>query len=363
MNPPRLSLLSICLLLYTATTPGFAQTTPPPPPPTATPTPATQPTDARITLSVMPFAVPEGEEQAGIDLAEVLSLLLADAPGYRVVERRELDRLIAEQGLNLTGLVETADAVKIGRLVGAKVMVVGRVFELGQSRMMTVKLIGTETSLISGVVERAGIDQPLDGMILPLSAKIAEKLTSEGDRLLAAPTPPDPLPGLIAKLKGRDLPVIAVFVREEDARTADIPDPAIETEIKRQLIAAGATLRDLPQNELAQWLGEDNTLNREGWPRSLQGVDLVITGEGFSEPAGTLGSLRIATARGEINVISRAEGRVVLAEAATGRAVDLAPQLAGKAALENVGRDLGMSVLKYLDTTAPPREDPGLEGR
>ena len=308
-------------------------------------------TDKTITVSVLPFATPEGEEKTGEDVGEIISLLLSAEPGFRVVEREALDLLTQELGLSLTGLVDTADAVKVGKLIGADIIIVGRVFELGSSRMMTAKLIGSETSLIDGAVERGKLDSPIDELVFALSEKAVTALRERGAGLLPDEAPTDPALALIEKLKGAKLPAVAVVVREQERDNIDrgeAPDPAVETEIKRVLIEAGITVKDVPHNELAEWVEADAEAGRQTWPRSLDGVGLVITGEGFSELGGSIGSLRIAIARAEINAIDRQTGEIVVAQSATARSVDLAPGPAGKSALEKAGRQLSLHILEYL---------------
>lgn len=52
---------------------------------------------------------------------------LSARPGFTVIERRELDRLLGEQRLQLTGLVSAKEAVGIGKLSGAEAVLMGLV--------------------------------------------------------------------------------------------------------------------------------------------------------------------------------------------------------------------------------------------
>ena len=66
-----------------------------------------------------------------------------------------------------------------------------------------------------------------------------------------------------------------------------------------------------------------------------------------------MGRLRFASARAEVNVIRRRDGRIVLADRATTRGVDLAEQVAGKTALQKAGRRLAASLLRALADPPP----------
>ncbi|MBB6431712.1 CsgG/HfaB family protein [Algisphaera agarilytica] len=314
---------------------------------------------APLTVTVLPFESPAHSEFSGADASEIIAMLLSSDPAFRVVDRQVLDEVLQEQALSLTGLADTNEAVKVGKLVGAKLIVAGRTFELGDSRMMTAKIIGTETTLLKGVVERGNLDTPSDQMLLKLSEEIVQTLKEHGGSLVAQDRPTDPVPDLLTALKERELPTIAVFVAEEETgapRVPQVPDPAVETEIKSLLAAAGVTVKDIPLNELAEWAQAEGWNDARGWPRSLDGVDYVITGEAFSERGGQLGQLHVAGARSEINMISRQTGTIVLAEAQTARGVDLSPALSGKNALQAAGRAQGIEVLRYLEENSQPAE-------
>ena len=47
-----------------------------------------------------------------------------------MVERAELEKILGEQELGLSGTVSADTAAKVGNLTGAKVLVTGRVFKL-----------------------------------------------------------------------------------------------------------------------------------------------------------------------------------------------------------------------------------------
>lgn len=311
-----------------------------------------------LAVSVLPFVVPEHSDIDGGQVSEIVALLLSAEPGFRVVDRQTLDQVLDEQALSATGLVQTNEAVKVGRLVGARLIVVGRSFELGDSRVMTAKIIGTETTLLEGVVERGTLDTPADAMLLSLSEKVVQTLRERGASLVARDEPTDRAPALAAELAGRSLPTFAVLVTEDEMaapRQPEVPDPAVESEIKALLLSAGAVVKDIPANDLADWAQDEGWNDARGWPRSLEDVDLVITGKAFSERGGQLGQLHVFGARSEINMISRETGNIVLVDAQTTRGVDLSPSLAGKNALQEAGRLSGIKVLEYLVENTRPR--------
>ncbi|MEI9997789.1 MAG: CsgG/HfaB family protein [Verrucomicrobiota bacterium] len=67
------------------------------------------------------------------------------------VEREEIDKILSEEELGVSGLVSADTAAKIGSLTGAKVLVTGRFFAAGNQYMLVAKIISTETSRVYGV--------------------------------------------------------------------------------------------------------------------------------------------------------------------------------------------------------------------
>lgn len=349
-NPTSRSLWTLCLLL-SLTPLALAQ----PQEPAAT-GPAAAP--APLTVAVLDFEVHDpSQPELGAQIAEALTAMLAGEPNVQLVERALLDQTLNEHQLNLSGLVEPEQAVQIGRLVGARLLVTGKLFLMGERLFLTVKIIGTETTLVDGLMSKADRDTGIDELVLEVGEQLPARLREVGPRLVAGPAPADPLPRLQAQLADVDLPTVAVVVFEEHyaQRPQQPVDPAVETELKRMLIACGFTVQDVADNELAEWARTAGSGGASAWPQGLEGVDVVVTGEAFSESAGRIGNLVVAVARAELNVIDRQSGTIVLADRATARGVDLADQLAGKKALQKAGATLGTRLLEHFVTALIPQ--------
>lgn len=326
-----------------------------------------------ISVAVLDFVAPDtgavtgGGEAAsngmGSEIGEALMALLSGELGFVLVDRGALTETLAEQELSLTGLVSTDQAVRVGQLVGAKILVTGRAFRLGEKMFITAKLIGTETTLVEGVLVKGEIDDDLGDLVMELGEKVAAKLKTAGPALIASPESNfDPLPALKQQLQKRQLPVVAVLIRETHhmapraLAARNVLDPAVETEVKRVLATCGVPLRDVPGNALADYVDAWEADGQRAWPRGLTGVDRVITGEAFSEFSSRIGNLVSCAARAEVNVISRETGQIVYADRATVRAVDLSENIAGKTALQKAGLKIAVAILEHLIQETAPSE-------
>ena len=301
--------------------------------------PATQ-ASAKLTVAVLDFqATTAGSPELGKQISETLIAALSGEPGYSLVDRSSLTHTLQEHELNLSGLVNAEQAVKIGRLVGAKILVTGKVFALDKQVFITAKLIGVETSLVDGVVVKGDKDAEIGTLVMQLAERLAKRIPEAGPKLMAADESLfDPVPALKEKLASRKLPKISVQVTERhvaEARAARV-DPAVETEIRQLLIQCGFTVVD-----------------GDAVDQARAGVAVSVTGEAFSEFAARIGNLYSCTDRVEIKVTNLADKTLRVSDRDNNRAVDLAENLAAKTALQKSGRVLGIRILEHFVDTLP----------
>ncbi len=109
--------------------------------------------DTRPGIAVLPFnnGGSYGQQKDDFDALErgiagmMISELSANAAA-RVVERAEIQKLLDEQNLGAQGRMDAATAAKIGKLVGARYMVMGTFVDFYGDFRVDVRLINTETS-------------------------------------------------------------------------------------------------------------------------------------------------------------------------------------------------------------------------
>jgi len=62
-----------------------------------------------------------------LNLTEMLITSMSKVKGYELVERSKLEKIVNEQKLQLTGVMDENNAVEIGKLLGAEVLVLGAI--------------------------------------------------------------------------------------------------------------------------------------------------------------------------------------------------------------------------------------------
>src|SRR5580700_6379656 len=86
--------------------------------------------DQMLTVAVFDFeSKDEGVRDMGPKAATLINAELSANPQIVTVERAELEKVLSEHELGLSGAVSPDSAAKVGNLTGAKVLVTGRIFE------------------------------------------------------------------------------------------------------------------------------------------------------------------------------------------------------------------------------------------
>lgn len=101
-------------------------------------------------IAVLDFVDLEGRVRGlGRFLAEELSTaFLTNVGALRVVDRANLSRIMREHRLNASGLIDPANARKLGRLSGVGALVVGTITPTGRKIRLQLRVISTETAVV-----------------------------------------------------------------------------------------------------------------------------------------------------------------------------------------------------------------------
>jgi TolB-like protein len=127
------------------------------------------------TIAVLDFA--NTVDAPGYDwlrrgLADMLETDLAASGRLALVERRDLDKILSEQELGLSGAVDESSAPRVGRLAGASRIACGSFLAKSGSLRMDAKVLDSETGAIVAASSALGEES----QALALEAELARKL-------------------------------------------------------------------------------------------------------------------------------------------------------------------------------------------
>lgn len=87
-------------------------------------------------------------KQIGEIVAEWLITSLVNTGRFEVVERAQLQKILKEQQLGMTGMINQDTAAKVGELLGVKVIITGSVIQMGNTYDVNARLISVEDGSI-----------------------------------------------------------------------------------------------------------------------------------------------------------------------------------------------------------------------
>lgn len=280
--------------------------------------------------AILPFQErgPEVKGQ-GVKVSDLLGALLDVDPQLHLLFREDMEKLLGESELNLSGMINPNQAVKVGQLTGAKILVTGSIMQVGKKTYLVAKIIGTETGRVLGKSVKGDAREDLDTLIEQLAERITETIGEKADQLVAKPVKQeDRIAALKEKLGDAKRPVVFVKIAERHVGQATL-DPAAQTEVTLFCKETGFEVVD-----------PDSGRRKD--------ADILIEGEGFSEFAMRRGNLVSVKARLEVKAIDPKTDKVIATDRQTAVVVDLTEQIAGKAALQKAAAQIAERLLPKL---------------
>jgi TolB-like protein len=104
-----------------------------------------------------------------VGLSDMLTTDIVASGAVTVVERERLAKVLAEQQLQMSGLIQDSDAVRVGEMLAATKIVYGSFVISGESLRIEARLVDTRSAVVVGAVRAEGPS----GEVLELERKIA----------------------------------------------------------------------------------------------------------------------------------------------------------------------------------------------
>ena len=134
----------------------------------------------RLSIAVLPFESKGlGDDIGNMDLLDKLITGFVNSKRFKVIERAQLDKILAEHKLGMSGILDASTAAEIGKGIGVDAVVVGSVTRSGNSVSVDARLIDTESAAIIAAKDAYTNNisfQNISLMILDLGEKIKKEL-------------------------------------------------------------------------------------------------------------------------------------------------------------------------------------------
>ncbi len=259
-------------------------------------------------------------------LTDQINAMLSTLEKVTIVNRDEIQKVADEHKMALSGLVDPAEALKLGKFLNAHYIVVGRASRIGATNYLVAKIIDVQTTVQTTIPEKASVEFGFETVLSRFSDTLRIKVrelqrpeSAKEDAVLKQ------LRKVAAPLKGK---VLMISISEHHVNRP-LRDPAAQ-------MAATHRLRDIGLTVLVP------RKPRPGWREAVlaggkyldKKVDYLIEGEGVSAFAAQLHNLVSCRARVELRLIKVPGREVLVTEKGVAARVDLVEALAAKAALE-----------------------------
>ncbi len=101
---------------------------------------------SRLAVAVMPFTMNGEGQNITNSLTEKLITQFVNLRRFRVIERNAMDKIMNEQTLGMSGVVDENTAARVGKLVGADMIILGSITYSTGFVKVTARCIDTETA-------------------------------------------------------------------------------------------------------------------------------------------------------------------------------------------------------------------------
>lgn len=136
-----------------------------------------------------------GEAGNSVNLGKAVSAMLisefSGREGMRVIERAQLNDLLTEQKLALSGRVEESSAVEVGKLLGAQYVFYGQVSSIADNLRSDIRAVDVETSQVIAVLKKMDKTSELLSVVVWLADEFSKQLdlTPPSERPAMEPIP------------------------------------------------------------------------------------------------------------------------------------------------------------------------------
>lgn len=133
------------------------------------------------TVAVLDFSsFMMGDAGAAVNLGKAITAMLvtefSQREGIQVIERAQLNDMLREQDLVLSGRVDESSAIEIGKLLGAQYVLLGQASSIADNLRMDIRAVDVETSEIVAVLKMSDRTSELLSVVVALADEFGEQL-------------------------------------------------------------------------------------------------------------------------------------------------------------------------------------------
>ncbi len=320
--------------------------------------------DEPVSVAVFDFETKGGDLTAdtGRKIGDLLSVFLGSNKNITVAGRDKLNAALVKLGIPGAHEVAPAYATRIGCLVGANVLVMGRAIMVNNKLYLTGMVMSAETGVKDAQLVKGDPQAELYTVVHDLADKLAAYINENHGAVLARVVTPAPEMKALQETLAKGTaptPTVTVIIPE---LAVDTPanDHAAQTEFAGVARKAGVPALDASKLGLADWVKDYLSQPKTPLPDKASQADIVFVGEGHSEFDNRVKDKVTVRARLRVKAVDVKTGDVLGVSDQTVTATDASEQKAGRTALRRAASQAAVEMLpRVVDAQARLRAQMG----
>ena len=106
-----------------------------------------------LSVAILHFDGRNLNPDTGAAIADMIRNRLAGSPHLELVDRGRMDQILREQNIQNSDRVDSAAAVRLGKILNVGKLIFGSVSQLGASFTINAQIVDVETSRVDGIRE------------------------------------------------------------------------------------------------------------------------------------------------------------------------------------------------------------------
>lgn len=255
----------------------------------------------RHLVTIFPFLPAEGKATPmERTVSDVIAARLDLNPAMYLLPKERLSALAREAGVDLGGRISEEEALRIGRLAGAHIMVVGRTRKVEREMVVVARVVGVQNAQSEEVFVSGSTVGRIRPLITELADGISRTIAESGRDILSGVSGTEAaISSLKEKTARMELPAVYLQVHENYSGEPRV-SPATREELLRFLRAGGIPLA--PEKSAAE---------------------VVIFGRSKGMPASSSGALVTSDIEIELRAVAPVRGELLAVVSTSHSAVDI----------------------------------------
>lgn len=135
---------------------------------------------SRTVLAVMDFEAKDIARNESVKVSELIRNEMVNSGEFLIVERNQVDKILREQGFQMSGCTDLSCAVQVGKLLSARKILVGSVMMIGEKIIITGRLVDVEKGVAEyGEKEIAESREDLYYAVERFCDKLTQRITGK----------------------------------------------------------------------------------------------------------------------------------------------------------------------------------------